>query len=241
MKALVMPAPIPREAPVTIAVPSLGCVPASIVAGSLTSFLSLSLFQHSVIPFQTQPGCCSSVADTFVSGKPCASNPPSPVASNIRVHLATACGVSQKVGEIPKVFDSHGHQRERKNNRLDHLYVANKLTFVAQTPNDRIMTVVRVNSDQIDKVGVAAHQSFSFRTRSNSRFRVPWRLLSHPCRPAVRDPRLAPQIAVLPRSVKPPQAHPPLPLSLGLALFDLERLGSSRFHHPARYGDWLPT
>ena len=99
-------------------------------------------------PFPAQPGCCSSVADTLVIGKPCASNPPRPVATHIPVHLATACGASQKVGEIPKSFDSHGHQRERKNNRLDHLYVANKLTFVAHTPNDRIMTV-RLDTDTV--------------------------------------------------------------------------------------------
>ena len=53
-------------------------------------------------------------------------------------------------------------------------------------------TVVPVNSDQLDKLGVVAHQSFVFWTRSNGRFGLGGRLVSDPCRPPVGDPRLAP-------------------------------------------------
>jgi hypothetical protein len=41
-------------------------------------------------------------------------------------------------------------------------------------------TVVPVNSQQVDKLRVVVRGSFSFRTRSNGRFRLPWRLVSSP-------------------------------------------------------------
>src|SRR5262249_46691462 len=120
-----------------------------------------------------------------------------------------------------RTFGGYGHQRREP-----------------ETAGDAVL-VVRVNSDQIDKLGVAAHQSFSFRIHSNGRFRLPWRFLSHPCRPAVRDPRLAPSDRRAPALPQAPQAHPPLTAFSGLALFGLERLRSPRFHHPACHGDWL--
>jgi hypothetical protein len=55
----------------------------------------------------------------------------------------------------------------------------------------RPTTVVPVNSDQIDTLGVGAHQLFSFRTCSNGRLRLPGRLVADPCHPSVRDPRVA--------------------------------------------------
>jgi hypothetical protein len=45
MKALVTPAPIPREAPVTIAVLGFACVLAAVVLGSLDILALLILFQ----------------------------------------------------------------------------------------------------------------------------------------------------------------------------------------------------
>jgi hypothetical protein len=64
--------------------------------------------------------------------------------------------------------------------------------------------VVPVNSDQIDKLGVVAHQSFSFRTRSNGRFRLPWRSLL--TRAALQlEIALRHQIGVLQCSVKRPK------------------------------------
>src|SRR5262245_15622872 len=47
-----------------------------------------------------------------------------------------------------------------------------------------------VNSDQFDKLGFVAHQSFAFRTCSNGLFRLPQRLVSEPCGPPVGDPGL---------------------------------------------------
>jgi len=47
--------------------------------------------------------------------------------------------------------------------------------FVSNT-----LTVVPVNSQQVDKLRVVVRGSFSFRTRSNGRFRLPWRLVSRP-------------------------------------------------------------
>jgi hypothetical protein len=63
--------------------------------------------------------------------------------------------------------------------------------------------VVPANSDQIDKLGVVAHQSFSFRTRYNGRFRLPWRSLR--TRAALQlEIALRHQIGVLQGSVKRP-------------------------------------
>ena len=67
-------------------------------------------------------------------------------------------------------------------------------------------TVVPVNSDQLDKLGVVAHQSFVFWTRSNGRFGLRGRLVSDPCRPPVGDPRLAPSDRRPPALRKMPQA-----------------------------------
>src|SRR5215472_17085853 len=49
-----------------------------------------------------------------------------------------------------------------------------------------------VNSDQVDTLGDVAHQSFSFRTRSNGLFRLPQCFISEPCGPSVGDSGLAP-------------------------------------------------
>src|SRR5215831_17933410 len=51
-------------------------------------------------------------------------------------------------------------------------------------------SVPPVNSDQFDKLGFVAHQSFAFRTCSNGLFRLPQRLVSEPCGPPVGDPGL---------------------------------------------------
>src|SRR5262249_21748326 len=52
------------------------------------------------------------------------------------------------------------------------------------------ITVPPVNSDQFDKLGFVAQQSFAFRTCSNGLFRLPQRLVSEPCGPPVGDPGL---------------------------------------------------
>jgi len=99
--------------------------------------------------------------------------------------------------------------------------------------------VLRVNSDQIDKLGVVDHPSFAFCTRSDGLSRVPRRLVSDTRRASIGDPCLRHQIGVLQRSVKRPKAAPRRPLPLGLALVGLERVAIPRLHHEGRHGHWL--
>jgi hypothetical protein len=65
--------------------------------------------------------------------------------------------------------------------------------------------MVPVNSDQIDTLGVVAHQSFSFRTRSNRRFRLPWRLVAARAALQLEILPLRHQIGVLRALVKRPK------------------------------------
>src|SRR5262252_4223917 len=97
-----------------------------------------------------------------------------------------------------------------------------------------------VKSDQIDKLGVAAHQSFAFWTRSNGAIRLPQRLVSDSCRPSIGDPRLAPSDRRAAALCQTPQAERRRPLSLGLAVLGLDRLGIARFHRQG-HGDWLAS
>jgi hypothetical protein len=62
-----------------------------------------------------------------------------------------------------------------------------------------------VNSDQIDKLGVAAHQSFSFRTRSNGRFASLGAVFRTRSALQLEILALRHQIGVLQRSVKRPK------------------------------------
>ena len=67
------------------------------------------------------------------------------------------------------------------------------------------ISVVRVNSDQIDKLRVAAHQSFSLRTRSNGRFRFLGASLRTRAALQFEILALRHQIGVLQPSVKRPK------------------------------------
>src|SRR5437868_2408271 len=100
-------------------------------------------------------------------------------------------------------------------------------------------TVVLVSSDRIDKLGVVAHPSFVFWTRFKGLTRVSRSLLSDPGRPPVGDPRLARSGRRPPAFGQAPQTDRRGPLSLGVAIFGLERLGIARFHRQSRHRDWL--
>src|SRR5215472_14740344 len=99
--------------------------------------------------------------------------------------------------------------------------------------------VVLVNSDRIDKLGVVAHPAFVFWTRFEGLTCVSRSLVSDPRRPPVGDPRLAPSARCPPALGQAPQTDRHGPLSVGVAVLGLERLGIARFHRRGRHGDWL--
>src|SRR5215472_13952008 len=103
------------------------------------------------------------------------------------------------------------------------------------------LSVLLVNSDQIDKLGVVDHPSFAFWTRSNGLSRVPRRLVSDSRRASIGDPCLAPSDWRAPTLGQAPQANSGRPLPLGLALVGLERVAIPRFHHEGRHGHRLAT
>ena len=100
-------------------------------------------------------------------------------------------------------------------------------------------TVVLANSDQVDKLGFVADSSVLLRARSNGSCCLFWRLISDPCRASTGDPRLARSDRCPPAFGEAPQTDRRGPLSLGLAVLGLERLGILRFHRQGRHGDWL--
>ena len=102
--------------------------------------------------------------------------------------------------------------------------------------NARVVCAL-VISDQIDKLGIVTDPSFAFRARSIGLVRLPRRFVSDPCRASIRNPCFAPSDRRPPAFRQARQADRRGPLSLGLAVLDLERVAIARFHHQARHRD----
>ena len=96
--------------------------------------------------------------------------------------------------------------------------------------------VVLVNSDRIDKLSFIRRLSFGPVLRALLASRS---LISDPRRPPVGDPRLAPSDRCPTTLGQAPQTDRRGPLSLGVSVLGLERLGIARFHRQGRHGDWL--
>ena len=89
------------------------------------------------------------------------------------------------------VNDKNEHTPKAPAKQAEEAVIRKPMKIGACTPYDfqgSNLTVPVVNSDRIDKLGVVAHSSFAFRTRSNRLSRLSGRLVSDPRHPAVGDP-----------------------------------------------------
>jgi hypothetical protein len=105
-----------------------------------------------------------------------------------------------------------------------------------------IETVALVISEQVDKLGVVTDPSFAFRACSNGPVCLPRRFVSYPCRASIRNPCFAPSDRRPPAFRQARQVDRRGPLSLGLAILDLDYgVAIPRFHHETRHSDRLAT
>ncbi len=101
--------------------------------------------------------------------------------------------------------------------------------------------MVLANSDQLDTLGLVTHQWFLFRTRFSGISCVPRSLISDSSRPPIGDPGLASPDRRPPALGQAAQTHRRGPLSLGVAIVGLERLGIAPLDGQGRHGDWLAS